>query len=110
MAFVACTDCQKQVSSEAPACPNCGRPLKTIPAQAVQDGGQGPGRPCPYCGVRAVAKVRGLQGGGEVMLCLVLLCLFIIPGVIYYVWVESIPFCSGCGRRVPASSSSQRAT
>jgi hypothetical protein len=34
-------------------------------------------------------EVRGLQGGGEVMLCLVLLCLFIIPGVIYYVWVGS---------------------
>jgi hypothetical protein len=41
---------------------------------------------------------------------LVLLLLCIIPGVIYYVWVESIPFCSGCGRRVSAKSSAQRVT
>jgi DNA-directed RNA polymerase subunit RPC12/RpoP len=88
------------VSSEAPACPNCGRPLKNIPAQAVQDGGHGPSRACPYCGAWAVGKVRGLQGGGEVFLGMLLFCLCIVPCVIYYVYMESIPYCAGCGRRV----------
>lgn len=29
MALITCPDCGKQVSDMAPACPNCGRPLKT---------------------------------------------------------------------------------
>jgi hypothetical protein len=100
LALIACPDCQKQVSSGAPACPNCGRPLKNIPAQAVQGGGQGLGRACPHCGAWSVGKVRGLQGGGEVFLGMLLFCLCIVPCVIYYVYMESIPYCSGCGRRV----------
>jgi DNA-directed RNA polymerase subunit RPC12/RpoP len=102
VALVACPDCQKQVSSEAPACPNCGRPLKAMPVQAMEGAGHGLGRACPYCGARAVGKVRGLQGGGEVLAGMVLFCLCVIPGVVYYVYMESIPYCSGCGRRVHA--------
>jgi hypothetical protein len=25
---------------------------------------------------------------------------FLIPGIIYYIYMESVPYCSGCGRRV----------
>jgi hypothetical protein len=36
-----------------------------------------------------------------------LLCgMFIVVGVICHVYMEAIHYCSGCGRRVPASSRS----
>ena len=36
MALVTCRDCGKQVSEQAPACPNCGRPMNTQPSK-VED-------------------------------------------------------------------------
>jgi hypothetical protein len=58
------------------------------------------GRVCPHCGSHQVGKVRGLQGFGEVMICIILFFLGIVPGIIYYIYMESVPYCSGCGRRV----------
>ena len=97
MPLINCPDCQKQVSSEAPACPSCGRPLKqAVTAAAAASGG----RLCPYCGAHAVGKVRGLQGVGEVLLAVILIVACLIPGIIYYIYMESVPYCSGCGRRI----------
>lgn len=31
MALITCPDCGKQLSDQAPACPNCGRPMKKKP-------------------------------------------------------------------------------
>jgi len=96
MPLIDCPDCGKKVSSEAPTCPGCGRPLKTPQVQPLVVGA----RKCPHCGADGVGKVRGLQGGGEVLIAIVLFFLFIIPGIIYYIYMESVPYCSGCGRRV----------
>lgn len=44
MSLKTCRDCGNQVSSEAPACPNCGRPRKDLIASgAAQGGGVGSG-------------------------------------------------------------------
>lgn len=68
---------------------------------------------CPFCGGSSVARTRGLQGFREVILAAALTLCLVIPGVLYYIWVESIPYCSGCGRRVrrftPAGTSAPRA-
>jgi len=58
------------------------------------------GRQCPRCGAQSVGKVRGLQGMGEVCTAVILLILGVLPGLIYYIYIESRPYCSGCGRRV----------
>ena len=58
------------------------------------------GRKCPHCKSQQVGRVRGLQGFGEVIIFIVLFCLLIIPAIIYYIYIESVPYCSGCGRRV----------
>ncbi len=60
----------------------------------------GGGRACPHCGSNQVGKVRGLQGVGEVFTAVILLFLCLIPGIVYYIYMESVPYCSGCGRRV----------
>jgi hypothetical protein len=36
----------------------------------------------------------------EVINGILLLLLFVIPGLVYYIYMESVPYCSGCGRRV----------
>ena len=97
MGLTSCPDCGKSISTEAPACPNCGRPLKAATTWNPVPSGS----TCPHCGeTNSVAKVRGLQGLGEVLLMLVLVCLFVIPGIVYYAYIESVPYCSACGRRV----------
>ncbi len=94
MPLISCPDCGKQVSSEAPTCPSCGRPIKQSSpgTHAVSEA-----RVCPYCGAQEVGKVRGLQGVGEVLLAVILFFAFLLPGIIYYIYMESVPYCSGCG-------------
>ncbi len=55
---------------------------------------------CPHCGAGSVSRVRGLQGISEVAIAIALLLAFVLPGLIYYIWIESIPVCASCGRRV----------
>jgi predicted RNA-binding Zn-ribbon protein involved in translation (DUF1610 family) len=89
MALERCPDCGEQVSSSAPACPHCGRPIAVSGAR------------CPFCHASGVGRVRGLQGPLEVLGGIVLLLAFIVPGIVYYIVMESIPYCTSCGRRVP---------
>jgi len=82
-----CPDCGREVSTSAGTCPGCGRPIADkSPA-------------CERCGAHSVAKVRGLQGPAEVLIGIVLLLCFVIPGVVYYVYKESVPYCTSCGHR-----------
>lgn len=97
MPLINCPDCGKEVSPAAPSCPGCGRPMKQVAPTLPGSSG---GRACPHCGANAVGKVRGLQGGGEVLLAILLFFACLIPAIIYYVYMESVPYCSGCGRRV----------
>jgi hypothetical protein len=93
---ISCTDCGKQVSSEAPTCSCCSRPIKqSSPSTSAVSGA----RVYPHCGAQAIGKVRGLQRVGEVLLAIILSIAFLIPRIIYYIYMESVPYCSGCGRR-----------
>ena len=82
-----------QLESSSPATQHASTPAPT--SFAV-----GGGRACPYCSSHQVGKVRGLQGIGEVLIALILFFLCLIPGIVYYIYMESVPYCSGCGRRV----------
>jgi hypothetical protein len=75
---------------------------KSLPEQ--RPGNDGPGNSCPLCGSDSLNRVRGLQGVKEVLICLVLCLLFLLPGVIYYVYIETVPYCSRCGHRAFKSS------
>jgi len=67
---------------------------QTTPASAFFDRG------CPYCGAASVGLVRGLQGFGEIIIFVILFFMMMVPGIIYYIYMESRPYCAGCGRRV----------
>src|SRR4051812_18297477 len=90
MALHTCRDCGDVVSSHASACPNCGCPM----------GATAPTPGCPHCGSESVSRVRGLQGPIEVLVGIILLICFVIPGVLFYIVQEGKPYCSRCGRRV----------
>ena len=58
---------------------------------------------CPTCGSRRIEKVRGLRGAAEhVSFALLLLC-GVIPGIIYYFYIHSLPYCLRCRRRFQPS-------
>jgi NADH pyrophosphatase NudC (nudix superfamily) len=61
-------------------------------------------RACPHCGSHSVGKARGLQGIREVLTALVLMFPLVVPGLVYYIWQESVPYCAGCGHRVYRSA------
>ena len=99
-----CPDCGRQISKRATSCPHCGAPntptvARGISTQSTPLYSQG-GMTCPRCGSHSVGKARGLQGIQEIFICVSLCFLFLIPGIIYYAYMESVPYCSGCGRRV----------
>ncbi len=55
---------------------------------------------CPYCGKYTVGKAKGLQGGNEPLVFFLLFLLFFIPGIVYYIHIGNVPYCSSCEHRV----------
>ena len=93
-----CPFCGEAILAKAIKCKHCGefldgRSTKSSIPQRI-------GKKCPYCGEYGVGKVRGLQGAGEVFIAIILFFFYLIPGIIYYIYQESVPYCSSCGRRV----------
>jgi|APSaa5957512622_1039677.scaffolds.fasta_scaffold375021_1 hypothetical protein len=79
-----CPECDHETSREATLCPNCGRGVAK----------------CPHCGARNVGRFHGLYGAREVIVTIVLLLLYVVPGIIYYIYIETVPFCPDCRKRV----------
>lgn len=75
--------------------PPVSAPIMPPPVQPTDT--EGP--TCPHCGSTKVGRARGLQGG-ESLACALLFFCFVIPGILYYIFVEAQPYCSGCGKRV----------
>jgi hypothetical protein len=57
MALVKCSECGKEISSNAESCPNCGNPMK---GQHSNDEG---GTLCPSCQIRVAPVVTSVGGG-----------------------------------------------
>ena len=57
MALVKCSECGKEISSNAESCPNCGNPMRTQKSN-VQEGTL-----CPSCKVHVTPVVTSVGGG-----------------------------------------------
>lgn len=63
MALIKCTECGKEISDKAFACPHCGNPMNPQPQQAQQPQ-QEEYLCCPKCGSRELhAEHKGFSGG-----------------------------------------------
>ena len=86
MALVPCPECGHQVSTSAVACPQCGHPLAD--------------QTCPHCGSHQIGKVSGLCGADEFIIFTILLLVYVVPGLLYYIYLGSVRRCLVCKRRV----------
>ena len=58
MPLIECPDCKKQVSDQAPACPNCGCPISSVMASDIQT-------------IEATGKAwKGMQLCGGIFVCI----------------------------------------
>ena len=95
MALIKCPECNNDVSTIAASCPKCGAPIasqnghtaeQTIPKWKVQ---------CRHC--HAIVTPQRMQAGcSSLIIAILLLCLGIIPGVIYIIWESSRKQCPNC--------------
>jgi len=110
MALISCPECSHQVSRQAGACPNCGRPFppasahgkRTVPMPRR-------GYICESCG--EVGWPKSVVKGSFLIEILLWLC-FIVPGLIYTIWrltsrVKECPECSG--HMIPVTTPRARA-
>jgi predicted RNA-binding Zn-ribbon protein involved in translation (DUF1610 family) len=95
-----CPFCLAEIPDKAKKCQHCGEWVNEEAEKVMVKKPLRGEMECPYCGEYTVGRIRGLQGFGEVISCMILYMFLIVPGVIYYVYMESVPYCSSCGRRI----------
>jgi hypothetical protein len=110
MALVRCPDCSRDVSDQAPNCPNCGRPLipptcpPAIPHTKKVVDLPKQGFICESCGEVGWPKTFTK---GSIIIELFLWLLLIVPGIIYSIWrlTSRYKACPAChGRMVPINT------
>lgn len=111
-----CENCNRLIGNLEPAhvfnghvvCDECHRRLSAArPEQLTQAAvpttpqrlPQAVSRRCPRCGYEGVISQRGVVGS-EVLACLILLALFVIPGIIFYAVKDGNLYCPHCRTRV----------
>lgn len=95
MALTICQDCEKEVSTLAKACPNCGRPTDQDREETKVVHYPREGYICQTCGIRGYPEMKSR---GSWRITGVLLLFFIVPGVLYSIWRQTsrYPVCPWC--------------
>lgn len=124
MAMVDCSECGKEISDKAAACPHCGAPqaAKKPPTQCPNCGKEvAPGasicksckrilktttdRRCLSCGYTGPMKTWLRNYNPPQFVAFILLLFWIIPGLIFIAWEwgkHKCPQCGALGKNVPA--------
>ncbi|MBW2044324.1 MAG: zinc ribbon domain-containing protein [Deltaproteobacteria bacterium] len=87
MALIKCPECQAEVSDKAPQCIKCGAPLvlSNIEERGWFQKQLSPKIRCTSCGYTGKPARVGWDFSSLLIAIILLLC-FIIPGIIYIIW------------------------
>ena len=94
MALIDCPECNTEVSDQAAACPKCGYGLnqtgiaKQPKKRFFLVRALSPKVYCPSCGNTGRPGRVGMSGG-SCLIMLILFCFFILPGIIYMIYIDS---------------------
>ena len=76
--------------------------LKPPASQAPPQFAPHSGPRCQFCQSTIMQGGRGLMNWKEIVSAVFLLLCWFLPGVIYYLWITSKPYCPTCRQRVQA--------
>ena len=94
MALIKCTECGKEISDKAASCPHCGSP--TLSAQSEPQAKPGD-RKCLKCGFVGKMDTWLRNNIGPQFIFIFLLCIYVIPGLIFLAWGWGKYKCPRCG-------------
>ena len=82
-----CPFCAEEILKDAIKCKHCSEHLNVIiPKGEIK---------CPFC--HAIIKPQPKQAGcSSALITIILLCFFIVPGIIYIIWESSRKQCPKC--------------
>lgn len=89
MALINCPECGVEVSNKATQCIKCGAPVEIpIKKRGMLARMISKKIKCPNCSYVGKPGRVGVSAGSCLILIVLLLC-FIVPGVIYMIWLDS---------------------
>lgn len=93
MALIACPNCENTIDSKAQECPHCG--IQKKPKSRPKNHIICPNPNCGYEG-KVARKARG-----SLLTGLILCCLFLLPGLIYFMFMSGYRYyCPNCKMQI----------
>lgn len=95
MALINCPECFNEVSDKAKLCPHCGVDIQEeLRPKSVYSQGD---RECCVCGYRGKMRTWFQSSGLPVVFLIIGLSLYIIPGLIFWMYAWGRIVCPRCG-------------
>jgi predicted RNA-binding Zn-ribbon protein involved in translation (DUF1610 family) len=97
-----CQECGEIINAKAEICPNCGVRQAALPGQVSGIPGM---RRCTTCGFQGQMKTWLRNYSGPQFLAILLLLLYVLPGIVFIAWgwgKYKCPNCGKVGENVPA--------
>lgn len=94
MALIKCSECGKEISDKATTCIQCGAPLKTNNQISVNR--KRGDRRCLTCNYEGQMKTWLRNYSLPQIIFLVLLCVYMLPGIVFLFWAWGKYKCPKC--------------